>query len=253
MSSGTIRYHAASKGLHLEEIKIPIGIYDTILEEISIKTVKDDRSIEVSITFGDDFNEGKLSNTDKITNVVNMLLDRISVELNKPIGEPAHGMWIPACKDGEVLIPLEERIGMLCNMEVITSPSKKEMEELKEKLINFNQLESFYFSQYRFSIRQDDAVAKFMFLYNLLLSISGDQQKKLDEFIRACNPEVSQTKSPLSKGDKVIMETVYTRLRNEVAHIRADVVPESTIKEIKANVGEFQRIVNKAVLKNSRM
>lgn len=243
MSSGTVRYHAVSQGLHLEKIKLPLGTPE--VEEISIKTANYDRSVEVNITFGDEFNVDAINHID---NIVDILLDRISVECNKPIGEAVRGMWIPAPKDGETPMPLEERIGASCKMEIIVSPSEVELESLKEKLLNYNQLEGLYLSQYRFSIRQEDTVAKFMFLYNLLLSINGDKQKKVDEFIRVCNPEVPQTKSPLRKGDKVIMETVYTRLRNEVAHIRADVVPELTAKEIEANVGEFQRIVNKAVL-----
>jgi hypothetical protein len=121
--------------------------------------------------------------------------------------------------------------------------------ELKEKLQSGDQERNFLFSSYRFAIRQEDSIAKFMFLYNLLLVIAGDDQKKADELITKYEPEVTKTESPRKKRNgEAIIETIYTRLRNEIAHRHETSCPESTSDEVKSLVGQFGFIINQAVL-----
>lgn len=101
------------------------------------------------------------------------------------------------------------------------------------------------YSAYRFVLNQSDAVVRFMFLYNILLQICGDDQGKIDDFIRRKIPDVAQSQSPYH--NRGVKETVYTRLRNEVGHRRAGTYLEQTRTEIEGNVANFQALVKKAI------
>lgn len=100
-------------------------------------------------------------------------------------------------------------------------------------------------SIYASAIRQEDPVAKFMFLYNIILSISGDKQKELDRRILSVAPDTNRTRSP---KDPKIFETVFTRLRNEVGHSRKLEDIDGIRSEIIDNLPVFESHV-KSLLK----
>jgi hypothetical protein len=100
------------------------------------------------------------------------------------------------------------------------------------------------YSAYRFAGNQKDHVARFMFLYNILLQLKGDKQQQVDDFIRSELPSVPESPRP-DRPNK--METVYTRLRNQVGHVRSGTTSEQTRKEIEDNVTAFQELVRTAI------
>ena len=73
-----------------------------------------------------------------------------------------------------------------------------------------------YLRQYVFANSESNEIVRFSFLYNLLLQIVGDKQSKADESILEVDLHCEQTISPLNGKQ----ETVYTKLRNELAHKR---------------------------------
>ena len=52
------------------------------------------------------------------------------------------------------------------------------------------------YSAYRFAGNQKDHVARFMFLYNILLQLKGDKQQQVDDFIRSELPSVPESPRP---------------------------------------------------------
>jgi hypothetical protein len=100
------------------------------------------------------------------------------------------------------------------------------------------------YSAYQFAINQSDAVARFMFLYNILLQLHGDAQRQVDNFIRQEEPNVPQSPSPRYPN---VTETVYTRLRNEVGHTRAGTTSERTRREMEDNLATLQALVKTAI------
>jgi hypothetical protein len=238
MSSGSIRYYAESKELELKEFKM-----DHIrpeVEEITIKTENSDQLMVAILSFKDGCSkEQAVGIGDEL---VNILFDRISVEQNIPIGELRRE--ISVWNIDESTIHSSNEIGISCTFEVIKSLSENSLNKLKERL-QADCERNFYFSSYRFAVRQKDLIAKFMLLYNLLLAIVGDNQKKADELIEKYQPNVQKTQSPHNQN---ISETIYTRLRNEIAHKREGCFPEKTRNEINSLVGNFQFILKQAVL-----
>jgi hypothetical protein len=178
--------------------------------------------------------------------LVNIILDRVSIEFDIPI-EEAHcsGMSLPSDESGKKHIVTASFVALHDITECDMKPGKKRIEDLIQKLEDETPPRNQHLSLYRFSAKQKDPLARFMFLYNILLQLNGDSQKDLDAFIRTCDSGVSQ--SPRPDKPKII-ETMYTRLRNEIAHCRNNVVPEDTTKEIVDNVAAFQLIVKTAIL-----
>jgi hypothetical protein len=87
-------------------------------------------------------------------------------------------------------------------------------------------------------------VEEFMHLYGILLSQFGDKQSDVDQFIVQIEPSVPQSPSPWKMG---ATETLYTKLRNQLAHKRADATLEAIRHEIAAHVGMLRRIVREAI------
>ena len=96
------------------------------------------------------------------------------------------------------------------------------------------------------SARQSDSpVEEFMHLYNVLLMLFNDRQLDVDSFIVAEEPAVPQTQHPQKSPGK--METVYTRLRNELAHQRAGVVIDQTKAEMANRLSGLIALTKRAI------
>lgn len=89
-----------------------------------------------------------------------------------------------------------------------------------------------------------EPIGKYIALYALLLSEGGASQFEVDRLILAFDPSTQQTISP--KNGK--LETIYTRLRNELAHVRLTANVFSTHEEIELHLERFQWLV-KSILR----
>jgi len=100
------------------------------------------------------------------------------------------------------------------------------------------------FGLFRAARQSTSPVEEFMHLYNLLLMICNDDQGDVDAFVRKEEPGVPQTPSPRHPG---VMETVYTRLRNELGHPRKGVDLHDTKAEMANRVGGLISLTKRAI------
>lgn len=84
-----------------------------------------------------------------------------------------------------------------------------------------------------------------MHLYHTLLMLYNDKQGDVDAFILSANASVPQTQHPLKAPG--VMETVYTRLRNEFAHKRGGVDLEETKAEMTHRLGDLRTLTKQAI------
>jgi hypothetical protein len=82
------------------------------------------------------------------------------------------------------------------------------------------------FGLFRSARQSESPVEEFIHLYNILVMLYDDRQADVDAFIVGEDAVVPQTQHPLKAAG--VMETVYTRLRNELAHKRAGVNLDNT-------------------------
>jgi len=90
-------------------------------------------------------------------------------------------------------------------------------------------------------MRIDEPVVQFMLLYLILDGIHNDQ-KSIDKFIMRVAPNTIQIPSPHNNK----LETIYTKLRNEITH-RIGTSPEETRNGIIGNMLGLKEISHVAI------
>ena len=88
-------------------------------------------------------------------------------------------------------------------------------------------------------------------MYNLLLMVLGDNQKDVDDFIMHEAPSTPQTPSLRPHANPGELETVFTRLRNELGHARGGVNLDKTKIEMAMCVRELAALTKKAIQSHS--
>ena len=165
-----------------------------------------------------------------------------------------HSVAIGPTQIAEVqLAPLTPTPGVLsveCGEVVITSDASKccigiPALRLRADLEQSSHRGESYFGLYR-SARQSSApVEEFLHLYHVLLMLFEGLQTQVDDFIRRELPSVPQTQDP--RPGKQTMETVFTRLRNELAHKRVGVNVEDTKSEMARWVDSLATLTAQAI------
>ena len=101
-----------------------------------------------------------------------------------------------------------------------------------------------YYGLLRSARQSLSPVEEFVHVYNLLLMLYNNHFADVEAFILSKDPAVPQTRSP---HNPKLMETVYTRLRHELAHARAGVNLDSTKAEMTKRVSELIALTKQAI------
>ena len=123
------------------------------------------------------------------------------------------------------------------------TPSEERLNHVSASSLQVTSEQLIYLRQFAFANSESDAISRFSFLYNLLLQMSGDEQAKVNSSILKIAPDCEQSISPLNRKP----ETVYTRLRNELAHKRQGTRYSETKLEISSNIDEFSELVKEII------
>lgn len=240
MSKGTVEYGVAIAGLRFDAITVTCP--HSKVEKFVLVT-EDDKSLKITVHLINVFTFDEAGAI--IRDVLPPLLDKLAFHHNVAIDEPhLTSGSLPKDESGSFYTVQK---GLMVTWSVAASShtlDDGEREELAQELGQPPSHPALY-ALYRFTRNQGDHVARFMFLYNILLQLNDDLQPQVDKFIREQVPGVPQTPSPRKSGR---YETLYTRLRNEVGHGRSGVDPAQTHLEIEENVEEFEELVRKAIL-----
>lgn len=142
------------------------------------------------------------------------------------VGEP----WIVSSVYSDKKIRAEE---FPCTMFVNTEERDKELlKKLCNDIYSNNNRVNDDYKIFRLAMNTEDIVAKYMFLYQILLfkhpKVDGEEsQKDVDRFIRS---KYSYSKHQYQVWkDTNRKETIYTRLRNQVGHYRGKTPNETKI------------------------
>jgi hypothetical protein len=103
-----------------------------------------------------------------------------------------------------------------------------------------------HFEAFRSARSSLGPVEEFVDLYGILMRLFGDNFAAVDAFIRTVERSVAQTPSKRPGAKPGEMETIYTRLRHELAHTR-NVPTGQTKTEIAAKVGDLREVVWQAI------
>jgi hypothetical protein len=135
-----------------------------------------------------------------------------------------------------------EAVAVIGNLRaVIELPTAQLKSELEQRTIRGERL----FGLFRSARRSTSSVEEFMLLYHILLMLFGDDQTQVDAFIFSEDARVPQTQHPLKRPG--VTESIYTRLRNELAHRRAGANIDTTKSEMASRVTGLATLVRRAI------
>lgn len=105
------------------------------------------------------------------------------------------------------------------------------------------------YSFLRHAMQSRSLVEEFTNLYTILLNFYNDSQLDVDAFIVSEDAGVPQSQQPPKPGQKKPPrnETIYTRLRNELAHRRQGVDMANTKAEAVNRIGGLRALVKRAI------
>lgn len=240
MATGTVEYIAPVAGVRFAPIEVSSS--HPAVDKIVVETQGSDQ-IKFVFHLTDVFTDTDAN--DIAGDILDSIINRLAIELDRSIGQPhMRGFSLPKDASGSsYTVSTSRRI--LWNVAAPTMTLRDERRQELASLLEQPLARPDLYSAYRVAVNQSDHVARFMFLYSILLQLQPDDaQKYVDSFIRREMPNVLQSPRPDKPN---VNETIFTRLRNEVAHRRPGTTSEQTRREIQENIAAFQTLVRTAI------
>lgn len=241
MNTGSVQYRANTSGLQIDEFSVQ-SEHPNIQELVC--SISEDGQLEVTANLEDIYYED-WPHAEVIQEIL-QFITVLSFEFDRPIQSLREAGFSIKKNDGSGMSTVSSSLVYLWDVVSETlKPGSHSIENFKHRFQT-----SRHFSAvrvYSSVIQQEDPMARFMFFYNIILTLNGDRQAKVDSNILSVAPDTPQTASPINSGAQ---ETVYTRLRNEIAHKREGVEFESTSSEVNQWVSALGSITKQLVLIN---
>lgn len=170
---------------------------------------------------------------------VGEMLDRFTFVCEQNFREPE--LQKSTDDAGRVLTLASSDINGSCT--AVHTMTAQQKQDIEDRILNS---QSIYYSLFRAALKQGDVVAKYMFLYSVILKIFEDKQIQVDRFI-IDNGFKGQT-SP--RRNYSTPETVFTIIRNNVGHTGriASLDIEKNRKDMQSNINELIKYVKLAII-----
>jgi hypothetical protein len=244
-----IKYSVETRDIFFNPLNVKLKSSE--IESLTLITVDNKTSLDfvviMSVSLEEACNSLKMARS-LTRGIAERVLDVLSWFYNKKFGKLSlENEYLESIDENEnkIIIPVMTA-GIEFGAEIILLTRVESLSADLIKAINlpYNDRKLILCKQFRFAVQSDDPVTRYMFLYNILLQIHNDRQTKVDDFIRKQEPTVKPDRSPIRPD---VCETIYTRLRNEIAHLRSNATLEMTSKEIKSKVQDLQLLTKKAI------
>jgi hypothetical protein len=242
MFRGSVSFVAGIKGNGLSFSKIMFVPREAGIDQVEIEAPNGNEirsTVHVSSVASAEDGRALAAKVNKVA------LDRIAFN---------HGIAIEdARKADDHFLPIDRQPGVLyastgsymifanrasCTVATDAATFKKELEQP-------TQPGEQYYGLLRSARQSGSQVEEYMHLYNLLLMLHDDSQNDLDRFIVDQDPAVPRTQHPKKRVG--VMESVYTRLRNEFAHKRDGADLATTKEEMVNRLGGLRELVRRAI------
>lgn len=170
---------------------------------------------------------------------IHEILDRFTFVCEEKFSDPE--LQISTDDDGNRLtVSSTDLCGSVIIISTMTEQQKQDIENL---ILNSR---SIYYSLFRAALKQDDIVAKYMFLYSIILKIFNDSQVEVDKFI--FNNEYDGNESVPRRNKKLVNETIFTVIRNDVGHVGRTNNVDSIRLKMNEQLHDLTKYVRSAII-----
>ena len=246
---GTLTYRAEVKGFIFRSFG-PLAVRTTEpwVEKVVVACPAES-PIEVTVTFASAPSADTVRISGKV--ICRTTLGRLVLRYGLCVQEPlVTSENLEETKDGVVTKVAAAGLPLACAGKDSQLVPAGDLAALTADLEDLSPHGEMYHDLYRVAMQAEDVVDRYLSLYRLLLilclgSAGKEKQEFVDDFIEDHTSECRTFPRP----DKPhILETVYTRLRNEVGHARPGVDLAATRQEMDARVYELADIVRTAIM-----
>ncbi|HVA45383.1 MAG TPA: hypothetical protein VNH11_03260 [Pirellulales bacterium] len=245
MFKGAVNFRAAIEGNGLTFPSFEFNPNEAAVEKVAIEAPASGDTIVSTV-----YLDGVATEADRIalaTKVNTAALNRIAFARQVSIDH--------ARETGHALTPVQQQPGVVVAAGVVTLYLSGEAKvvlgidhnQLRAQLEQASPPGERNYALFRSARLSVGAVEEFMHLYNILMMLYNDKQAQVDAFIIQEEPAVQQTQSGRPRAQPGEMETVYTRLRNELAHKRQGVNLDHTKMEMAQFVGNLRALARRAI------
>ncbi len=241
MNTGAVYFKAKISGLQIDEFSV-----DSVHPNINSFTcaITEDGVLVVNAILEEVYSEDWP--VQEVVQEVQQFVDVLSFEFNCPIRSLRESGYSIKKNDGSGMSTVSSSNVLMWDVVSGTvKPDENSLIKFNDRFLNFRNSSSLRL--YSSAIQQEDPIARFMFLYNIILTLSGEKQAAVDKNILSIAPESPKSTSPRNINAQ---ETVYTRLRNEIAHNRVGTDFGATSTEVSKWVSELGQITRQLILRN---
>jgi hypothetical protein len=238
MNTGSIVYSAKTSGLSVDEFTVQSDHKNI---ESFVCSVSKAGGVRLEVMLKDIYAEEWPCA--EIAEETGRFLSMFSFEFDCPIYSVRENGYTIRKKDSDMKAVSSSLVFLWDIASAEVTPGSNSLHRFRQRLKTF--VNSGLARLYAAAIQQEDPIARYMFLYNIVLTINVDKQEVVDQRIMSIDATTPQTSSPWRSAVK---ETVYTRLRNQVAHKRSGADLETTSKEIRKWESSFRSITKKLII-----
>jgi len=245
---GTLKYTCDVLGFIFRSFEpLEVRATEPWVEKVVVEC-RNETPLEVTVTFA----SAPSAETALISGrvICRTIVGRLALQYGLCVQEPfLAAQDLEEDKDGRTTKVVAGGAPMVCNGKDSQKISPQDLPGLKVELEDQRPNRQNYEELYRIAMQAVDNVDRYMSLYRILSLLCPNAQGKevqkcVDDFIEQQTKEKRHFKRP----DKTsVLETVYTRLRNEVGHARPGVDLAHTRREMDGRVYELAAVVKKAI------
>ncbi|WP_016949454.1 hypothetical protein [Anabaena sp. PCC 7108] len=258
MFRGKITFNADFTGVQFESIEFAYPDSKVLLT--TVKSARDEGVILTVEIINTDSVEEIFSKAQEVANHTTKILTfkfNTLFQNFRKVDENIVKEELQADGTTQTIIYADFGIGMGFNVYLDHCPTNQQLLEVKQLLEQKNHNGLTYYNLFYSALNFKDPLSKFMALYSVLLMLCNDDQIEVDNFVLSFEPNVSRNprykpkpkKNP--KNSTIPDETLYTRLRNEVGHVRPGTKIEQTHKEMENNLNRLILIVKELIIRQS--
>ena len=258
MFKGLVKFQAAFSGVEFEAIEITPSYPDIVKATIASTPMPMPSSPEegtilltVDVTGADTFHDAIHKAEEFALHVAKLLTFEFGVfhQRFRHVGDIL--VEEQSQPDGSIktIHHLSDGISTGCTAYFRAKPS---IEKVKSILEEKPRSDCLYSDLFYFALGLTDPLSKFMVLYLIVLTLCEDNQKKVDQCVLKIQLTVSTNPrhKPLGKSKKEFgetPETLYTRLRNQVSHVRPETTIETTKSEMEQSLSDFIKVTKEVI------
>ncbi|MGI2294157.1 methylamine utilization protein MauJ [Paenibacillus sp. GXUN7292] len=140
---------------------------------------------------------------------------------------------------------------MTAKFSIANPPLTTEQSDQLKQNLEYNVRDNTLLRMYRLAIKNNNPMERFFLLYGIIYLLFRNQEK-VDSFIKTTSGYDSSKEKVSGNRERSDKETIYTWLRNQIAHMNRSTNIKDIRMQIISNLNEFQNIVKEAMkLKNN--